>query len=68
MGLVEDLLTVASLILDRESDPQTYVALRIASAQDPCVRRKWSRVRDAIEAMLSERHAGGGAARAAREP
>ncbi|MBV8169627.1 MAG: hypothetical protein JO021_22745 [Alphaproteobacteria bacterium] len=63
MGEIEDLLTVATLVVDRFDDPAAYVAARIGQAErtgDAPAMDKWRRVQDAVRAMLSQRRAGFG--------
>jgi len=58
MGEIEDLLTVATLVIDRFDDPETYIAGRIGQAEragDTPATRKWHRVQEAVRAMLSQR-------------
>ena len=58
MGEIEDILTIATLVIDRKRDPESYVRDRLAgavAANDRSTERKWGRVQDAIRAMLDER-------------
>ncbi len=59
MGEIEDILTVATLVLDRHADPERYIQARLTAAGDAQVERKWQRVLDAVRAMLNERRARG---------
>jgi predicted deacylase len=57
VGEIEDIQTVAYLVLDLHSDAEGYVVARIAQAetdQDLPALRKWLRVLEAVRAMPSE--------------
>jgi hypothetical protein len=58
VGQLEDILTVACLMLDLYADPESYIAQQIETAErarDAETKLKWLRVDEAVRAMLSER-------------